>query len=266
MNIMERIRTFFKLTLANTFLYDHAKSIYISIKLKRDKRIFMASFPSAQYVNYSKNELAQQRKQGYCSQYGQDFFIWTHYLKNQPKGRFIDIGANKPDINNNSFFLEKQGWKGIAIDPLKRFIKQWKDLRDTKLILGAVSSNEQKEVFVEIFDKQGWEHALSGFKQHLREEDLTIFDHTEYTINAQPLHHYLADDKTADVLLIDVEGAEMSVLKGIDLDLLSPRFILIENDDIIGGSPLIRQYLLSNNYACVARFAATDDLFIKARL
>jgi hypothetical protein len=38
---------------------------------------------------------------------------------------------------------------------------------------------------------------------------------------------------------------------------------MIENDNAIGGDELIREYLKEFNYECVARIAATDDLFIR---
>lgn len=258
---MNKIRSTFKVLLFDTFFFNFAKNIYIQIKLRWDKYVFLSHHRSAEYVNYSPDELSFQRDQGYYSQYGQDFFIWKKYLKNRPTGRFVDIGANRPDVGNNSFFLEKQGWAGVAIDPIKRFQSQWSKSRKTPLTLGAVSNTTREELFVEVIEKQGWEHALSGFKQYVRKEDLLIYDHLEYLVKAMPLSDYLPQNISVEIIMIDVEGAEMEVLEGIDFKQLKPEFVLIENDDLIGGDPKIRRHMSENGYECIARIAATDDLF-----
>lgn len=48
-----------------------------------------------------------------------------------------------------------------------------------------------------------------------------------------------------DILSIDVEGGELSVLKGLDLDRYAPAIILVEN--VFNSSELV-QYILAKGY------------------
>jgi FkbM family methyltransferase len=260
---IDKLRSLAKGLLINTFMYDFAKSLYIRLKIRGDKRMFKKKYPKATYINYTIEELSAQQRQGYYSQYGQDFYLWSEYLSNLDNGSFIDIGANKPDVNSNSIFLEKQGWSGVAIDPLKQVQSEWLEKRETPFVCGAVSDVEGNQPFIEVLPKQGWEHALSGFKEHVREEDLKIYDYREYDVATKPLNKHFPNIDRVNLILIDVEGAEMQVLRGIDFSSFKPTFLMIENDNAIGGDELIREYLKEFNYECVARIAATDDLFIR---
>lgn len=260
---MDRLRAFAKTLLADTFIYDFAKSSYNAYKIRQDSKLFLKRYPNAQYVHYSKAQLLEQRAQGYRSQYGQDYYLWNAFFSEHNKGSFIDIGANQPVANSNSYFLEQHGWTGLAIDPLKKFSTDWKDLRTTPLICGAVSDTEGEETFVEISPKQGWEHALSGFKQYVRPEDLQLYEHKEYQVKTNHLTHYVADTECIDVVFIDVEGAELKVLRGIDFSTISPQYLLVENDKVFGGGQEIREFLKNKGYDCVARISATDDLYLK---
>lgn len=260
---MNSLRAKIKELLINTFLYDLTKWLYTRYKLMRDERFFKQRYPNAKYVNYTQEEILRQRKQGYYSQYGQDYFLWNEYLSEEGLGEFIDIGANKPIVNSNSFFLEQKGWKGLAIDPIQHFGPLWLEHRKTPLVCGAVADSIGEEAFLEILPDKGWEHALSGFKTHVRDEDLKIYQYKEYIVSVSPLGNYLTEPHPVDLIMIDVEGAEIQVLKGIDFSVLAPRYLLVENDSTLGGCESIRDYLKDLGYECVARIAATDDFFIK---
>jgi len=260
---LDKLRSLAKGLLINTFMYDFAKSQYVRLKIKADKRMFKKKYPKATYINYTQQEIQRQRKQGYYSQYGQDYFLWSEYLWGESLGEFIDIGANKPIVNSNSLFLEQKGWKGIAIDPLQHFEPLWLEHRKTPFVCGAVANSVREEAFIEILPDKGWEHALSGFKTHVRDEDMRIYQYKEYIVSVRPLGYYLGQAHPVDLIMIDVEGAEIQVLEGIDFSLFSPRYLLVENDSTLGGCESIRDYLNALGYECVARLAATDDFFIK---
>lgn len=261
--LINKLRATVKTVLANTFAYEFAKSLYTKFKLTRDRQLFQKHHPESEYINYSKRQIAVHRESGFYSQYSQDFFLWSNYLSNIDSGKFIDIGANKPVTNSNSFFFEKNDWTGVAIDPLKHFQPEWIKERKTPLICGAVSDSICDEPFIEILPSAGWEHALSGFKAHVRTEDLALYEHKEYLVATKPLSLYIAEPSKVDLILIDVEGAEMAVLRGIDFTVFSPNYLLIENDRTMGGSETLRNYLKDQGYKCVARIAATDDFYVK---
>ncbi len=261
--MLQKIRAIAKILLKGTWIFKFSKTLYISLKMILDKKKFEKKYPEATYIQYSIADIQRQRKDGYCSQYGQDFFLWSKFFRHINDGFFIEIGANDPIQNSNSYFFEQQGWRGVGIDPISRFDGLWKDNRSSQFFCGAVADKEMQINFVEILPKEGWEHALSGFKENVRPEDLNIYDYIEYPVLAKPLSSYLTDIPQVNLIMIDVEGAEIQVLQGIDFDHLKPDFVMIENISEYGGNDYIREYMKNYGYHCIARIAATDDVFCK---
>lgn len=64
------------------------------------------------------------------SQCGQDFFVFN--ILKQKSGTFLDLGCYLPIKINNTFLLEKNGWKGISVDIIN-YSNEWL-VRDTPFI------------------------------------------------------------------------------------------------------------------------------------
>jgi hypothetical protein len=87
------------------------------------------------------------------------------------------------------------------------------------------------------------------------------YDYDEIEVRCAPLSELLPPDQTVNLLMIDVEGAEYEVLKGIDFERITPNYILIENVKEIGGDMKLRRMIERHGYTLIARIGATDDLF-----
>jgi len=77
---------------------------------------------------------------------------------------------------------------------------------------------------------------------------------------AKPLSHILDESNapsTIDFLSLDVEGAELEVLKGIDFEKYKFKFMLIECRDI----DRLSSYLKAKNYQLVDKLSFHDYLF-----
>lgn len=90
------------------------------------------------------------------SQFGQDAFIYNLVFGGK-NGFFLDIGGNDPVQINNSYLFEKNGWKGIAFEPVKKLAEKWKDVRETPCYNIAIGNEESEIEFTEMS-----EHQLSG--------------------------------------------------------------------------------------------------------
>jgi hypothetical protein len=62
------------------------------------------------------------------SQSGEDMILDTIFY-NQPKGTYIDIGANNPYVQSNTHFFYKKGWRGINIDALPGSMNKFRKVR-----------------------------------------------------------------------------------------------------------------------------------------
>jgi hypothetical protein len=98
-------------------------------------------------------------------------------------------------------------------------------------------------------------HALLG-KQFLEEDE----DNFNFGAIANQLNNILSKanaPKQIDFLSLDVEGAEIEVLKGINHNEYRFKFICIESRDI----QKINNYLTINNYLLIEQFSPIDYLF-----
>jgi FkbM family methyltransferase len=206
-------------------------------------------------------------KQSY-SEYGQDAFVLRHIYKSKANGIFVDIGANHPTLNSNTYLLELNGWTGLAIEPQQWLSEQWPGLRKTPC-LDCVAGSENKDVvFVEATEQIGLS-GVDGFNK-------VSGEYTRKTVKQKVLKDILREHgiEEIDYLSIDVEGYEMNVLQGIDFERVKVRLIGVENDlgfrwlPLLGkrlgfelGSNEIRRYLRNRGFKQIARIVC-DDFFI----
>jgi len=180
------------------------------------------------------------------------------YFKNKKNGIYIDIGCHLPLINNNTYLLYKRGWTGINIDLDYSVIDAFNFLRKKDTNLQACVSNKNEEKKLYFFHERAAKNTLSrdhafGAKKILNIKTLTLNE----IILKTPYY-----DKEIDFLSIDVEGSELDVLRGFDLNKYKPKIIVTEFiphhvkeyyetsiDQIIKSE--IYDYLLKNNYKLI---------------
>ena len=187
-------------------------------------------------------------------------------------GYFVELGANDGITYSNSYYFEKyRGWKGILIEPIPHnYLKCLKNRsKSTKVFCNACVSFDYKEKFVEIIYSNmmsvslGLEsdinnsnnRALLG-KQFLEKDE----NNFNFGAAANQLNNILSKanaPKQIDFLSLDVEGAEIEVLKGINHNEYRFKFICIESRDI----QKINNYLTINNYLLIEQLSPIDYLF-----
>ena len=251
--ISEKLKLIVKRNVAfDSNAYIVLKKIWIASKNVVDFFFFKVKYPNAKW--YSKFYSSGHS----WSQYGQDQLILS--LFNDDELFYVEIGANHPTRLNNSFLLEKNGWRGVSIDPLKKYIDEWCEVRLQPFVNVAIGRMSETRTFVEFSGVEDWIDMMSGFEEFIREEDYLTFESESYPIEVKRLEEVIEVDKI-DLLLMDVEGAEMEILSGIDFDRLNPSYILIENASEIGGGLEVRRELERKSYRLIARIGCADDLF-----
>ena len=188
---------------------------------------------------------------------GEDLAI-DQYIEKKEKGFYLDIGAHHPIDRNNTQLLFNKGWSGINIDINQFSIDLFNFLRPNDLnLLTAISDHEGEITFyyqkkfspLNTTDKNiAHEHFNGNFNERL--------------VKCQLIHNILINSKYKEVkidfLNIDVEGAEMKVLRTLNFEIYDPKLICIE---ILGYRDLdsmereirikddeIYRYLIEKNY------------------
>jgi FkbM family methyltransferase len=201
----------------------------------------------------------------FYSQEGQDKFLMTlDCIKTKKDGYFVDIGANDGVKFSNTKLLEDIGWNGVCVEPLPETFEKLKVNRNCIVCNYAISQKEGEIDFQQIF---GEVEMLSGIvdsydERHVAriktELELHGGERRIIKVKSVPFSK-LIDRHNIDYLSIDVEGAEMEVLRSIDFSKHNITIISIENNY---NSAYIPNFLSEKGYKCVS-IIGHDWFFIK---
>ena len=147
-----------------------------------------------------------------------------------PRGFYVDVGANDPDIDNVTRHFYERGWSGINIEPLASNFARLKKRRTRDLNLHlAAGEHDGSITFYEIGKWHGYSTTDEGIAAQHRKDGLKIIEHRTPMRRLASVLDEHAKGKQIDFLSIDVEGTELSVLAGADLDRHRPKIILAES-------------------------------------
>jgi FkbM family methyltransferase len=162
-------------------------------------------------------------------------------------GYFVDVGANAPEKDSQSFHLEQLGWTGVLVEPQPDLAARLREQRSAKVYAVACSAPESAGKTM-VLHLAG---VYSSFNPNLAVS--TVRPEGAIDVPIMTLDAVLADagaPARIDFLSIDVEGHEIAVLSGFDLARWRPRLILIE--DLVLNRDLHR-LLASRGYKWVRR-------------
>ena len=174
---------------------------------------------------YLKNKYFIKRK-SYAMD-GEDIAIEV-FNKKKGRGLYVDIGAHHPIQRNNTHLLFKKGWEGINVDVNKFSIDLFNFLRPGDLNLQTAVSDEEGEI--SFFYQKKFSQLNTTNKEVAKENFQGNFH--ERKVKCQTIQNILDNskykNKKIDFLNIDIEGAEMKVLKTLDFKTYDPSLICVE--------------------------------------
>ena len=181
---------------------------------------------------------------------GEDLFI-VEYFGKKNNGFYLDVGCYHPIHRNNTYLLHKNGWSGINIDIHQFSIDLFNYLRpdDVNLNYAISNTNEVTEMFhqkelsqLSTIEEQQAKIAFQGNIKKSKIQSLTL-DALLEKINFT--------DKKLDLLDIDVEGADLKVLKGFNIEKFKPELICVEIHEKDIKNSEIYKYLNNFSYELV---------------
>jgi len=204
----------------------------------------------------------------FFAQHGQDKYLEENVFKGKTNGTFVDIGGHDGVDGSNTLFFERfRGWNGICIEPApSQYAKMVKN-RSAECLNVALADFAGEAEFLEVTKGV---HHMGGLTQDLRpniRELIAEREGSESQIVRVPVTTFgkLAAERNlrhVDYCSIDVEGAELRVLKGIDFEFTDISVISVENPDQPAENfRRIRQFLGDRGYRLVTTIG--DDIFLK---
>lgn len=156
------------------------------------------------------------------------------YFGNAASGFFVDVGANEPtSVFSQTWHLEQSGWHGILIEPNRELFDEIVKRRPNSRAYNVACSSPEKVGTAELKIPVMADGVIDTGKAAI---DVEI-DHAGFhsyrivPVRVVTLDSILEESKVEriDFLSIDVEGTELDVLKGLNLERYRPRLILLED-------------------------------------
>jgi FkbM family methyltransferase len=189
----------------------------------------------------------------YPSEIGQDKWVLIRMFPSVTDGFFLDVGSGHGTIGSNTKALEERGWSGICVDPFPAYMEG----RTCQMYKDVVSSSAGQIVkFHTHSGLGGIADTLGKWKEEAQkspavELTTTTLDDILGRANAPAYIHFLS---------LDIEGAELDALKGMDLNKYRFGAMAIEHNEEEPKRTDIINYLRQHGYERVHTYRQ-DDFF-----
>lgn len=192
------------------------------------------------------------------SQIGQDTYYIDNISKNKKNGIFLDIGANDGIFTSNTAKLEfEYGWTGVCVEANPTLIPILTANRPNSTIVHSAVWNSSKIVEFEI-PINNVKNVEGNLLSRISNIDRNVKNYKKNTIidkiqvSAKTITEILKETLklpcVIDYMSLDIEGAEIEALQGIDFSNIEIKFMTIEHGDRPGYLEEISNYLSQFGY------------------
>jgi FkbM family methyltransferase len=185
-------------------------------------------------------------------------------------GFFVEAGANDGVNFSNTYYLERaRGWTGVLVEGIPDLFRACVRHRPRSRVFNCALVGPEDEGDLVTMHYSNLHSIVSG---------ALPFDHVEAGLASQGEQTYevqvpgrtlssILDEVNPvrfDLLVLDVEGYEAQVLRGLDLDRHAPSFALIEVLTDAARSDV--EVALGGRYDELERLTPTDILFKRSAM
>jgi FkbM family methyltransferase len=185
------------------------------------------------------------------AQYGEDMMAWQ-LAGRKLDGFFIEVGAFNGYDFSVTYALEAMGWRGLLIEAIPERAAECAARRKNSRVVHAAlgpAGVSGTTTFNRVEDDFGG--MLSGremtaeLRQTLSENR---YGHRVIEVPVTSMDALLEGHSGGiDIAVIDVEGGELDLLRGFDLNKHRPSVLFIE-DNVAGGAPELEAYMATQPY------------------
>ena len=201
-----------------------------------------------------------------------DEFYDLEKIMNKKNGLYFEIGACDGWFESPTYLLSvKYNWHGVLADANNEFLQLVNYYRPKDEVVHAACGSfemckDKSEIdFLNLYhsgevyfdDKSSSDWALKQIKENNKKPSKAPLK----TITDIILNSKLLSGKRIDLIVLDVEGFELEILKGYDFKSIKTDYFLIEcrtADEFIN----IKEFLLLKDYNFLRKTSSIDYLFI----
>ena len=200
----------------------------------------------------------------YVSQLGQDQFLDLELFRGAEDLFFVEVGSADPvQINNTYFFETQRRWRGLLIEARPSACEALRAQRASEVINACVADQVGRSIFLDY----GYLAGLCKFmgpREHAYIEQYNATDDQvrAHWVDTVPLGELLRARgvETVHLLAVDVEGAELAILRSLDFAVVRVEVILVEcNTPAVAKE--VKHFLHEQGYHFLRRLGV-DRLFV----
>lgn len=171
----------------------------------------------------------------------------AEFFNRKANGFYVDVGANEPIVESQTYHLEQMGWKGLLIEPLPHYCDLLKSHRNGQVVQVACSAPKNHNQILNLLVAGGHSTlnatpiAMGAQSQVYAEVTCKTLDSVLEENNIQPKFDFIS---------IDIEGHEMEMFKGFSLRKWQPTLVLLE-DHVVSHKK--HRHMTSNGYQLIMR-------------
>ena len=195
--------------------------------------------------------------------------VLARLLAMVPRGCFIDVGAGHPTLENVTYALYLKGWRGINVEPMQPEVDLLRAVRpEDETVKAAVGATMGSVTLFEApAENRGATTASAELaaRYALGGEAFVPFESPMVTL-ASLLGKF--EPGGVHVVKIDVEGMELDVLQGADLQDHRPWVVVVESTEPNkpkNTAHLWEHVLFEAGYRCTL-FDGLNRFFVRADL
>ena len=193
-------------------------------------------------------------------------------FRDQAEGTFVNVGANHPRIDSNTYFFYLRGSRGVNLEPIPRLRALFDEERPEDLNLEVAATDSDGEIVLHEIVNDADETGHSSVRDDVAENhrSLTDFHVRSYPVAARTIAGLIAEHaiEPPDFMSIDVEGHEAAVLRVRLGALRRPKVLVVESLQSLTHEPTHDEWepmLLANGYLFATfnglnRFYLREDL------
>ena len=218
-------------------------------------------------MSYNVDKNNDELKSGsekYFGQWETDKVI-EKYFPSGHIGKCVDVGAADGRRGSNSFYFENNGWECLCVEANPEHNKSLLELRKNVVMCACGNVDGESNMDLQVF--RVGDRDISTSLTSLSPDARLVDDHKhiireQYSVNVvvKNLTDLVNEFNTdLDFISIDTEGTELDVLKGLDLETINVKLLVVENnyDDAD-----ISDYLSQFGYVRKERYKI-NDFYIK---